>query len=77
MVRKGKAPATTGKATTTRANVAAGKAAVEENSSKRTGDWRRSTFDQADADELTAKGLLAGMEYQIPGDEEIPDPPAG
>ena len=71
------ASAAAGKAATTRANVAAGKAAVEESSSKKTGDWRRSTFSQADADELAAKGLLAGMQYRIPGDEEIPNPPDG
>ena len=77
MGKKSKASAAAGKAATTRANVVASKAAVEETSSKKTGDWRRSTFSQADADELAAKGLLAGMQYRIPGDEEIPNPPDG
>ena len=75
--RSSKIPAAAGKAAATRANIATGKAAAEEGPVKKTGDWRRSTFCQADADELTVKGLLGRMRYQIPGGEEIPNPPDG
>ena len=56
---------------------ATGKAIADEGPKKKTGEWARSTFNQGDADELTQRGLLAGMRYRIPGEEEIPDPPAG
>ena len=76
--KNSKTVAAAGKATTTRASTAAaGKAIAGEGPQKRTGEWSRCTFNQGDADELTERGLLVGMQYRIPGKEEIPDPPAG
>ena len=60
-----------------KASIAAGKSAAAEDLKKKTGDWARSTFSQEDVDELKRQDLLAGMEYRIPGDEEIPKPPKG
>ena len=60
-----------------KASTAAGKAIADESSKRKTGDWARSTFNQADVDELNCLELLTRMQYRIPGNEEIPDPPAG
>ena len=58
-------------------SAAAGKSVAAEDFKRKTGDWARSTFSQEDVDELKRQDLLVGMEYRIPGDEEIPKPPKG
>ena len=58
-------------------STAAGKAPTEEGSSHQTGDWAKSLIAEKDINELKSQGLLDGMEYQMPGDEEIPNPPEG
>ena len=58
-------------------SVAAVKAPAEEESSFQTGDWAKSLVSDKDINELNGQGLLDGMEYQLPGDEEIPNPPEG
>ena len=65
------------KATTGKASTAAGKAAAKESSGHRTGDWAKSLITEKDINELKSQELLNGMEYKLPGDEEIPDPPEG
>ena len=42
-----------------------------------TGDWVRSLVAERDIVDLKNQGLLNGMEYRLPGDEEIPNPPEG
>ena len=55
-----------------KANAAAtGKAMVEESSGHQTGDWAKLTISETDIKELQNQGLLNGMEYKLPGDEEI------
>ena len=51
---------------------AAGKTSMEEGSGHQTGDWARSHVAERDITDLKNQGLLNGMEYQLPGDEEIP-----
>ena len=58
-------------------SAAAGKAPVEEESSFQTGDWAKSLITDKDINDLKSQGLLDGMEYQMPGDDEIPNPPEG
>ena len=58
-----------------KASAAAGKAPAEEESSFQTGDWAKSLISDKDINELQGQGLLDGMEYQLPGNEEIPNPP--
>ena len=58
-------------------SAAAGKAPAEEESSFQTGDWAKSLINDKDINELKSQGLLNGMEYQMPGDEGIPNPPEG
>ena len=64
-------------AAASKASAAAGKAPAEEESSFQTGDWAKSLMSDKDITELNSQGLLDGMEYQLPGDEEIPNPPEG
>ena len=54
---------------------AASKAPMEEGSGHQTGDWARSLVAERDIIELKSQGLLHGMEYQMLGDEETPNPP--
>ena len=63
--------------TASKASAAAGKSVAEESSGHQTGDWAKSLITETDINELKSQGLLNGMEYQLPGDEEIPDPPVG
>ena len=60
-----------------KARTAAGKILAEEESSFRPGDWARSAINERDINDLKNQGLLEGMEHQLPGDEEIPNPPEG
>ena len=74
----GKPAATKASTTAAKASTAAaGKAVAEEGSGHQTGDWAKSLILEADIKELRNQGLLNGMEYKLPGDEEIPDPPTG
>ena len=65
------------KSTAAKTITAASKASTEESSGHQTGDWARSLVAERDIAELKSQGLLHGMEYQLPGDEEIPNPPEG
>ena len=58
-------------------SAAAGKSPAEEESSFQTGDWAKSLITDKDINEPKSQGLLDGMEYPMPGDEEIPNPPEG
>ena len=64
-------------AAASKATAAAGKAPVEEESSFQTGDWAKSLINDRDINELKNQGLLDGMEHQLPGDDDIPNPPEG
>ena len=64
-------------AAASKTSAAAGKILAEEESSFRPGDWARSTINERDINDLKSQGLLDGMEHQLPGDEEIPNPPEG
>ena len=64
-------------AAASKATAAAGKALAGEKSSFQTGDWAKSLINDKDINELKSQGLLDGMEYQLPGDDEIPNPPEG
>ena len=64
-------------AASSKAGAAAGKNLVEEETSFQTGDWAKSLVSEKDINDLKDQGLLDGMEYQIPGDEEVPNPPEG
>ena len=58
-------------------SAAAGKSPAEEESSFQTGDWAKSLITDKDINELKSQGLLDGMEFQMLGDEGIPNPPEG
>ena len=60
-----------------KASAAVGKAVAEEGSGHQTGDWAKSSISEKDINELKIQGLLDGMEYKIPGDEEVPNPSEG
>ena len=79
MGKKASSKAAAGKtsAAAPKASTAAGKAVAEESSGHQTGDWAKSLIAEKDINELKSQGLLNGMEYKLPGDEEILDPPAG
>ena len=64
-------------AATAKASTVAGKAVAGETSGHQTGDWKRSEITETEINELKGQGLLNGMEYKLPGDEEIPNPPTG
>ena len=64
-------------AASSKAGAAAWKNLVEEETSFQTGDWAKSLVSEKDINELKDQGLLDGMEYQVPGDEEVPNPPEG
>ena len=66
-----------GTAASKASTAAAGKAMAEESSGHQTSDWAKSLISETDIKELKNQGLLHGMEYKLPGDEEIPDLPAG
>ena len=59
------------KVATSKTGAAAGKAPAEEGSGHQTGDWAKSLIAERDINELKSQGLLDGMEFQMPGDEEI------
>ena len=65
------------KTTASKASAAASKAPMEEGSGHQTGDWARSLISERDITELKSQGLLHGMEFQMPDDEETPNPPEG
>ena len=72
-----KAVAAKAHAAASKTSAAAGKILAEEESSFRPGDWARSTINERDINDLKCQGLLDGMEHQLPGSEEIPNPPEG
>ena len=79
MGKKASTKATTAKASAAapKAGTAAGKAVAEESSGHQTGDWVKSLIAEKDINELKSQGLLDGMEYKMPGNEEIPNPLEG